>query len=67
MRILYIEPFFGASGDMLLSCFLSLGMPENYLYNKLKCVVPIDFKMELKNVISNGVAAKRMKFKFKKE
>lgn len=52
---------------MLLSCFMSLGMPENYLYNKLKNISPIDFKMDVKTVVSNGVSAKRMKFKFKRE
>lgn len=67
MRILYIEPFFGASGDMLLSCFVSLGMPEEYLYNELKKISPIDFKMDTKSVISHGVSAKRIKFKFRKE
>lgn len=67
MRILYIEPFFGASGDMLLSCFMSLGMPEEYLKNELKKISPVKFDINYEKIVSHGVSAKRLQFKFKKE
>lgn len=67
MNILYIEPFFGASGDMLLSAFISLGLPEDVLHVELNKVSPVDFKILTKDVMHNGVVAKNIEFIFKKQ
>ncbi|MCX7769605.1 MAG: nickel pincer cofactor biosynthesis protein LarC [Proteobacteria bacterium] len=67
MKVLYIEPIVGISGDMLLSGFLSLGMDRDYLHRELRKISPIDFKIKVEDVITNGVKTKRTKFKFKKE
>lgn len=41
MNILYIDPIFGLSGDMLISAFLDAGMPFQELYDLLG-KIPVD-------------------------
>ena len=41
MNILFIDPIFGISGDMLISAFLDAGMPFQELYDLL-AKIPID-------------------------
>ncbi|MGD9579730.1 MAG: nickel pincer cofactor biosynthesis protein LarC [Syntrophorhabdus sp.] len=41
MNILFIDPIFGISGDMMISAFLDAGMPFEELYDFLK-KIPVD-------------------------
>lgn len=51
MNILYIDPIFGLSGDMLISAFLDAGMPFQELYDLLG-KIPVDMP-EMKPVRKN--------------
>jgi len=51
MNILYIDPIFGLSGDMLISAFLDAGMPFQELYDLLG-KIPVDMP-EMKPVGKN--------------
>jgi uncharacterized protein (TIGR00299 family) protein len=62
MKIAFIEPFFGVSGDMLLSAFISAGLPVDFLKEQLEKVSPEAFEMEVEDVLNSGVKAKRLKF-----
>jgi len=62
MRIAFIEPFFGASGDMLLSAFISAGVPVDFLKEQLEKVSPETFEIKVEDVLASGVKAKRLKF-----
>jgi len=44
MNILYIDPIFGISGDMMISAFLDAGMPFEELNNLLK-KIPVDMPL----------------------
>lgn len=51
MNILFIDPIFGISGDMMISAFLDAGMPFQELYDVLR-QVPVDMP-EMKPVRKN--------------
>lgn len=55
-RILYLDCFSGASGDMLLGVFVSLGVSLNAITDQLKKVLSTSFQLECKNVIRSGIA-----------
>jgi uncharacterized protein (TIGR00299 family) protein len=65
MKILYFDPILGTSGDMILASLIDLGVPQNYLREKLKFVP--GFELRVTRVIRNGVSAKRLDFKTKKK
>ncbi len=67
MKIAFIEPFFGASGDMLLSAFISAGVPVNFLKEQLEKVSPETFEIEIEDVLTSGVKAKRLRFLFNEQ
>ena len=48
MRTLYINCNSGVSGDMMLGAFLNLGVPENYLKDKLKRLKLNEFSLEIR-------------------
>jgi len=51
MNILFIDPIFGISGDMMISAFLDAGMPFQELYDVLR-QIPVDMP-EMKPVRKN--------------
>jgi uncharacterized protein (DUF111 family) len=65
MKILYFDPILGTSGDMILASLIDLGVPQNYLREKLKFVP--GFELRVTRVIRNGVSAKCLDFKTKKK
>ena len=65
MKILYFDPILGTSGDMILASLIDLGVPQNYLREKLKFVP--GFELTVTRVIRNGVSAKHLDFKTKEK
>lgn len=64
MRILYFDPILGTSGDMILASLIDLGVPKSYLADKLKFVPGFELKVTQKT--RNGVSAKHVHFKIKR-
>lgn len=65
-KILFIEPFSGAAGDMFAAALLGLGTDVPAFWKGLKSL-PIEEKPEvsLTNVIRNGISAKHFNVKLK--
>lgn len=64
MKILYFDPILGTSGDMILASLIDLGVPKSYLADKLKFVP--GFELKVTQVTRNGVSAKHVHFKIKR-
>lgn len=54
--ILYIDPFSGASGDMLLGAFLSLGVPMEVISGAVDSVIPGEVELSALPVTRSGLA-----------
>lgn len=54
--ILYIDPFSGVSGDMLLAAFLSLGVPLDVVSASVDSVIPGEVRISVQPVIRSGLA-----------
>lgn len=54
--ILYIDPFSGVSGDMLLGAFLSLGVPMEVISNAVESVIPGEVELSALQVTRSGLA-----------
>lgn len=67
MKIAYLEPIFGASGDMILSAFVNAGLPVDYLTEKLRAVIPVNFFLQPVNVLDHGVNVTRLDIMIDKE
>ncbi len=55
-RILYIDPYSGASGDMFLGAMLSVGVPLDLIADAVNRVVPGEVKLESSEVKRGGIA-----------
>ena len=59
-KILYIEPFSGASGDMFAGAFLSLLEDRKIVFNALKSLsIRSHFLASLKSVVKHGIKAEK--------
>jgi hypothetical protein len=54
--ILYIDPFSGVSGDMLLGAFLSLGVPLEIISRAVDLVIPGEVELSARSVTRSGLA-----------
>jgi uncharacterized protein (TIGR00299 family) protein len=57
MRILRIDPFHGASGDMLLAAMLDLGVPEHVVFSELARMLPGEFSVQVRKVMRRNIEA----------
>ncbi|MCX8069867.1 MAG: nickel pincer cofactor biosynthesis protein LarC [Thermodesulfovibrionales bacterium] len=64
MRVIYFDPILGASGDMILSSLIDLGVKVDYLRQSLKFIP--DLKIKIESVSHQGIMAKRIVFITKK-
>ncbi len=64
MRVIYFDPILGASGDMILSSLIDLGVKRDYLEKTLKFIPDLHIKVE--SVIHQGIKAKQITFITKK-
>ncbi len=64
MRIIYFDPILGASGDMILSSLIDLGVDKDYLKESLKFIP--DLKIKVEKVSHSGIRAKQIEFITKK-
>ncbi len=64
MKVIYFDPIFGASGDMILASLIDLGVAKDYLEKALKFIP--DLKIKIRSVSQNGVQAKKLDFVTKK-
>jgi len=55
-NILYIDPFSGVSGDMLLGAFLSLGVPLEVISGAVESVIPGEVELSAVTVTRSGLA-----------
>jgi uncharacterized protein (TIGR00299 family) protein len=55
-NILYIDPFSGVSGDMLLGAFLSLGVPLEVISDAVESVIPGEVELSVVPVTRSGLA-----------
>jgi len=53
--ILYIDPFSGVSGDMLLGAFLSLGVPLEVISDAVEAVMPGEVELSAHPVTRSGL------------
>ena len=58
-KILYIDPFSGISGDMLLGGLLSLDVPPRVLEDAIQAVIPGEIRFDISDVSRSGLAGKR--------
>ncbi|MBN2621543.1 nickel pincer cofactor biosynthesis protein LarC [candidate division WOR-3 bacterium] len=65
MKILYFDPIPGASGDMILAALIDCGVPRKHLVDRLSFVP--GFTMTVKRLIQNGVSARQVRFKIRRE
>ncbi len=54
--VLYIDPFSGVSGDMLLGAFLSLGVPMEVISGAVESVIPGEVELSALPVTRSGLA-----------
>ncbi len=59
-RFLYVEPFAGASGDMLLGALVGLGFPLEELHKSIEQLGLKDWKIEHQTTDRAGLAASRI-------
>lgn len=64
MKILFIEPSFGVSGDMLLAGFIDLGLDKIILEKELSKLINQKISIEVKNEQTNGITGKKIKIFF---
>ncbi len=64
MRVVYFDPIFGASGDMIVSSLIDLGVDIKYLENSLRFIP--DLKIEVESISRQGIRAKHVSFITKK-
>ncbi len=57
MKILYIEPSYGISGDMTVAAFLDLGVPFEHLKAELDKLKMDDFSLKTSGVMKSGIGA----------
>lgn len=60
MNIAYLEPAFGASGDMILSAFIDAGMPISILKQALINIIPNKFDLKDIKVNEKGITGTRL-------
>lgn len=63
MKILRIDPFHGASGDMLLAAMLDAGVPEDVIFKPLYELLPEEFKVSSKKVKRHNLSATELTIK----
>ena len=56
-RILHLDAFSGASGNMFMGALLDLGLPKKTLLEQL-APLGLDFKLVVKKVVRSGFAAR---------
>lgn len=59
----YFDCFSGISGDMTLGAFIGLGVPAEWLKEKISSIPLKDFDISVSNVSKNGIGAKRVEVK----
>ncbi len=64
MKVIFFDPIFGASGDMILASLIDLGVEKAYLEKTLRFIP--DLKIKVSSVSQNGVQAKKLDFITKK-
>ncbi len=58
-RILYLDPFSGISGDMMIGALLDLGVPLEKLIRKLKLLPLTGYSLEVKRCLRAGISASK--------
>jgi hypothetical protein len=56
-RVLYLDCFSGASGDMILGALLDLGVPLDGLQSALSGIVPRECRLTATRVLRSGISA----------
>lgn len=64
--IAYFDCFSGISGDMTLAAFIDLGVPVDWLEEKIENIPLNDFELSVSNVSKNGISAKQIEVKIAK-
>jgi uncharacterized protein (TIGR00299 family) protein len=60
-RLLYLDCFSGASGDMILGALIDLGLPIELLRDSLGSLGVLGFRVEAERVLRSGISATRFK------
>ncbi len=63
MRAIYFDPFLGASGDMIIASLLDLGVDVSYLEHKIGSIGLRRFRIIVKDVKRQSIAAKLVNFR----
>lgn len=58
-KILYIEPFSGISGDMMIGALLDLGTDFEHLQQQLRLLPLKDYQLSYKDCLRSGIHAKK--------
>jgi uncharacterized protein (TIGR00299 family) protein len=61
MRVLYLDCFSGAAGDMLLAALIDAGAPEGALHELVGSLKIPDVTITVESVVRRGIAAKQVK------
>lgn len=64
MRVIYFDPFLGASGDMIISSLIDLGVSVKYLEKSIASIGLRRLKIIVKEVKRQSIAAKQVEFRF---
>jgi len=64
MRVLHFDPFFGASGDMIIAVLVDLGVPVPYLEKQIQRLGFSRFKIIVGEVRRQTIGAKHVDFRF---
>ncbi|HIJ59707.1 MAG TPA: nickel pincer cofactor biosynthesis protein LarC [Nitrospirae bacterium] len=59
-NIAYLDCFSGISGDMFLGALVDVGVPVDYLIDKLRLINISDYSIEAKKVNRNGISATKV-------
>ncbi|HID32512.1 MAG TPA: DUF111 family protein [bacterium (Candidatus Stahlbacteria)] len=65
MKILYIDPTFGASGDMLIAALIDAGLKKDFLESSYKKLKIGRVKVKTEKVIRCGIRATRVNFAYR--
>ncbi len=67
MKLLYIEPVFGLSGDMMLSALIDLGFDKTLLENAMKSLLKINVTIEMEDKKDKNFFGKGIKIIFEEK
>jgi hypothetical protein len=60
MKVLYVDPILGVSGDMILAALIDLGVSMRYIKKQLRFIP--DFNVKVSRVMRQGISARHIQF-----